>query len=216
VSQSITISAGALMLAPPALMLVGGLIVGVAMHWYLQTGIEVARLNATNDDASARWLWQRGYRKTPHAGPDVTECKPLALSDRSHADEQADHTDTDRPRWWATVAAFVVLAPAAFLAGQFKALAAWWRRRRDERYLIGSGEQATDVDPFAELLAHVEAVEPEPVSIVRVNHRYRRPGDTGLFPLVKVVGDKAAGRHRAEPEMPAINATVPAQREAAK
>jgi hypothetical protein len=82
-----------------------------------------------------------------------------------------------------------------------------WRERND----IGSG------DGIGEVLAasgyELDAPEPEPVRIVR-NNRYRDPGMTGQFPLVKVVGDKAAGRHRKrpEPEMPAINASIPTQR----
>lgn len=72
-----------------------------------------------------------------------------------------------RAPWWsplaiaAAVLAVAVLLPfwALWLAGEWavgkaQRVAAAWRRRRDERYLIGSGEQATDVDPFAELLAH--------------------------------------------------------------
>lgn len=247
-SQTLTISAPLAMSAVPALMLTGGIIVGWFLRADLSTSIEAARLVARNDEQAARWLWLRGYRSTPHAGPDITP-EPLAIEAGDtvlgevlhveHAtgplpvladmpageDEVGDEQPGEAWPWWtpfaigAAVLAVAVLLPfwAAWLASEWavdkaRRVAAAWRRRRDERYLIGSGEQATDVDPFAELLAHVEAVEPEPVSIVRVNHRYRRPGDTGLFPLVKVVGDKAAGRHRAEPEMPAINATVPAQR----
>jgi hypothetical protein len=252
-SQTLTVSAPLAMSAVPALMLTGGIIVGWFLRADLSTSIEAARLVARNDEQAARWLWKRGYRSTPHAGPDITP-EPLAieagdtvLGEVLHVEHATgplpvladvpageDEVGDEQPgeAWFAgivralnrarRIALVAVVVPPLFVwswcvhwpIGKAKSAAAAWRRRRDERYLIGSGEQATSVDPFAELLAHVEAVEPEPVSIVRVNHRYRRPSDTGLFPLVKVVGDKAAGRHRQapEPEMPAVNAAIPAQR----
>lgn len=208
-SQTLTISAPLAMAAVPGLIAIGGVVVGIALNGWLSTGIEVARLNASNDDRTARWLWLRGYRKTPHAGPDITPELPaddavtgevLAI-DGVDTETDAPHDDTDRPRWWASVVAFVVLAPIAFARRQLPALAAWWRRRRDERYLIGSGEQATDVDPFAELLAH--ATSQPPTNPTYKSHRCphdtvadRDPGyqsrhtaagyETGIFPVINV------------------------------
>lgn len=161
------------------------------------------------------WDW------TPQSNP-----LPALADEPHHDDEDApsdDDVHADGFPWWGwllmplVIAAVAVLLPfwvlwlaGEWTVGKFQAARAGWRRRRDERHMVGSGEQATDTDPFAEMLA---TPEPEPVTIVRVNHHYRDPGMTGQFPLVKVVGDKAAGRHRrAEPEMPAINATIPAQR----
>lgn len=72
-----------------------------------------------------------------------------------------------RAPWWSPLAIAVavllvgLLLPVwlawlacEWLAGKAQSAAATWRRRRDERYLIGSGEQATAGDPFAELLTH--------------------------------------------------------------
>lgn len=188
-STSITLSANTLMLAPPALLLAGGLIVAVALRGFLTTGIEVARLNAANDAKTARWLFLRGYRKTPHAGPDLTdEPEVLALSDRSHADEQADHTDTDRPHWWVTVVAFVVLAPVAFARRQLPVLVAWVRER------LKSDEQLA-----AEFMTPAE-----------VEYAGRRRSDEAS------VNDAYRSRHT-HPDFqtgvfPQINAAIPAQR----
>jgi hypothetical protein len=210
-SQVFTISASQLMLAVPGLIALGGVVVGVALHGHLTTGIEVARLNADNDARTARWLWLRGYRSTPHAGPDVTDDVPAIEAADDDAitgelvavmpyevpasdDPDAPAEDTDRPGLWLVLAAI----PAAL----WQRVRDWFRSlgaARRERHLIGSGEQATDRDPFAELLAHVEQ---QPVTIVHRDHRYRDPGMTGAFPLVKVVGDKAAGRHRADVVIP--------------
>jgi hypothetical protein len=210
-SQTLAISAPLVMSAVPALLVTGGLIVGWFLRGDLATNIEVAKLNADNDARTARWLWQRGYRSTPHAGPDVTDDVPAieAADDDAitgelvavmpyevHAsdDPDAPAEDTDRPGLWLVLAAI----PAVLwqrVRDVFRSLGA----ARRERHLIGSGEQATADDPFAELLSHVEA---EPVTIVHRSHRYRDPGMTGAFPLVKVVGDKAAGRHRADVVIP--------------
>lgn len=235
-STTLTVSAGTLMLAVPGLIALGGAVVGVALRGDLATRIEVARLNAAYDGRTARWLFLRGYRKTPNAGPDVTaEPEVLALSDRSHADEQADHTDTDRPHWWATVVAFVVLAPVAFARRQLPVLVEYLRDRfkndeerdaefrqsiedRFERFRIDDSPRGrSDADDpdisgqWAMDAAIVDAPDTaEPVQIVRVNRRYRDPGMTGQFPYVKVAG---VARHAApEPEMPAINSAVPTQR----
>lgn len=91
-SQVFTISASQLMLAVPGLIALGGVVVGVALHGHLTTGIEVARLNADNDARTARWLWQRGYRKTPHAGPDVTDDLPAIETER-HVDGEVLHVE---------------------------------------------------------------------------------------------------------------------------
>lgn len=59
--------------------------------------------------------------------------------------------DTDRPGLW-----LVLLAIPVALWDRARE---WWRSlwaARRERHMVGSGEQATDGDPFAELLAHVE------------------------------------------------------------
>lgn len=138
-SQTLTISAPLAMSAVPALLVTGGIIVGWFLRGDLRTNIEAARLVARNDEQAARWLWKRGYRSTPHAGPDITPELPAADPDVTGevlavdgVDTEADapHDDTDRPRWWATVVAVVVLAPLAFARRQLPALAAWWRSRR--------------------------------------------------------------------------------------
>lgn len=233
-SSTVTLSMPTLMLAIPGLVMFSGAVTFVALRSYLNDAVDGHRVLANVDERSARWLFLRGYRKTPHAGPDVTpepdvaQPQMLALSDRPAADD--DERDGHIGYLLALAVAYVVLAPVAFVRGQAGALGAWlrdrviaWKARRAERHQIGSGEQATSDDPFAELLAHAERDpaegirqvlaasgieldedEPEPV---RIAHRYRDPGMTGQFPLVKVVGDKPAGRHR---EMPIV---IPAQRE---
>lgn len=230
-SQTLAISAPLVMSAVPALLVTGGLIVGWFLRGDLATNIEVARLNADNDARTARWLWLRGYRLTPHAGPDVTDDMPAieaepkhvdgevlrvehptseivrptladlaeevalvqattccdghmseecngygelseacceqcpdwdwtpqpnplfrAISDEpEHDDEDAPADDTDRPGLH-----LVLLAVPVAL---WDRLAEWWQSlwaARHERHMVGSGEQATAGDPFAELLAHVE------------------------------------------------------------
>jgi hypothetical protein len=86
-----------------------------------------------------------------------------ALSDRPADDEDVVGDEQPGEAWFARIRdGFDDMARGVTDAINWpirlvqRAVAAW-RRRRDERHLIGSGEQATDVDPFAELLAHVEA-----------------------------------------------------------
>lgn len=142
----------------PTLLVVGGLLAGAVIMLFFdrQTLADVIaghRLLASADKRSARWLFLKGYRKTPHAGPDLTdEPEVLALSDRSHADEQADHADTDRRGMWR-----VLLGLASDLVDRAHDWLPGLLRQRAERDKFGSGEQATSEDPFAELLAHVEA-----------------------------------------------------------
>lgn len=149
----------------------------------------------------------------------------LALSDRPAADEdevgdeqpgEAASSIPSRLKAWATDVLDRVHDWLPNLVQQ-------WRERND----VGSGEQAVAVDRFeqfriddsprgrcqprtdAEIRAELAELtaEPEPV---RIEHRYRPAGETGQFPYVKVAG---APRHAApEPEMPAINQTIPAQR----
>lgn len=149
-----------------------------------------------------------------HALPCCVRCPAWThvLSDEPHHDdEDAPADDTDRAGVWR-----VLLGLASDLVDRvhdwLPNLLQQWRERND----VGSGEQATEPgEALRQVLAAsgYELDEPEPVRIVRTN-RYRDPGMTGAYPLVKVVGDKAAGRHRAapEPEMPAVNAAIPAQR----
>ncbi|NUT52377.1 MAG: hypothetical protein HOV94_34550 [Saccharothrix sp.] len=71
----------------------------------------------------------------------------LALSDRPAEDEDAWGEEQPGEAWFAG------------LVERWRRLVAWFRSlgaSRRERHLIGSGEQATADDPFAELLAHVE------------------------------------------------------------
>lgn len=134
--------------------------------------------------------------------------QPAALSDRPAEDDDEVGEEQPGESWFdGLVRVWHRLLDAMHRAATGPVLplwlVRWWQSlgaSRRERHMVGSGEQATDRDPFAELLAHVEQ---QPVTIVHRDHRYRDPGMTGQYPLVKVVGDKAAGRHRAE---------VPAQR----
>lgn len=157
-SQTFTISTQALMLAPPALLLTGGLIVAVALRGFLTTGIEVARLNADNDDKTARWLWRNGYRKTPHAGPDITPELPAAdphvtgellAIDGVDTETDAPHEDTDRAGMWR-----VLLGLASELVDRVHDWLPGLLRQRAERDKVGSGEQAADpARPLREVLA---------------------------------------------------------------
>lgn len=90
--------------------------------------------------------------------------------------------------------------------------AEFWARVNQPALTAEPVEAEADEDRWAEDSAITDGPDTaEPVTIVRVNRRYRDPGMTGQFPYVKVAG---AARHAApEPEMPAINATVPAQRD---
>lgn len=107
-SQTLTISAPLAMSAVPALMLTGGIIVGWFLRADLSTSIEAARLVARNDEQAARWLWKRGYRSTPHAGPDITPELPaddavtgeLLAVDGVDTESDAPHEDTDRAGMW--------------------------------------------------------------------------------------------------------------------
>ena len=92
-SQTLAISAPLVMSAVPALLVTGGLIVGWFLRGDLATNIEVARLNADNDARTARWLWQRGYRLTPHAGPDVTDDLPAIEAKPKHVDGEVLHVE---------------------------------------------------------------------------------------------------------------------------
>lgn len=70
-----------------------------------------------------------------------------ALSDRPAEDEDEVGEEQPGEAWFAGV------------VERWRRLVAWLRQfgqSRRERHLIGSGEQATAEDPFAELLAHVE------------------------------------------------------------
>lgn len=167
-SSTVTLSMPTLMLAIPGLVAFSGAVTFVALRSYLNDAVDGHRVLANVDERSARWLFLRGYRKTPHAGPDVTpepdvaQPQMLALSDRPAADD--DERDGHIGYLLALAVAYVVLAPVAFVRGQAGALGAWLRgrvgarrARRNERHQIGSGEQATSEDPFAELLAHAEA-----------------------------------------------------------
>lgn len=212
---------------PDALLPVAGAMVGWVGHmlWFRSERAHVAAGMARirqfmrgNDE------WLTGQQREFKAAEVTPE--PLALSDRSHADEQAAHTDTDRAGMWRVLVGLgsdLVDRVHDWLPG----LLTQWRERND----VGSGEQFGAEDPFAvdpdqpndydpvtggRVQVVYPAPEPEPVQIVRVNHRYRDPGMTGQFPYVKVAG---APRHAApepEPEMPAINGAIPAQREAAE
>lgn len=214
-----------------------GIVGTLAVTWVRQVDIAHAQQRITaflreEDEQDAAFLAEHRARfalpAAPSADPHVTGELVAVMphdvptsDDPGTADEDDVHSD-GFPWWGWLLMPLVILAVAVLLpfwvlwlagewtVGKAQQVRAAWRRRRDERHMVGSGEQATDVDPFAELLAAEPEPQPEPVTIVHVNHRYRKPGDTGMFPLVKVVGDKRAGRHRAEPEMPAIN--VPAQR----
>ncbi|HEY1394982.1 hypothetical protein [Roseateles sp.] len=113
--------------------------------------------------AAHRERFERAYASLGEQ-PKTAEPAPLALSDRSHADEQADHTDTDRAGMWRVLAGLArdtfdaaargVGAAVVWPVNAVRRAAASWRRRRDERYLIGSGEQAVDPSqPLREVLA---------------------------------------------------------------
>lgn len=220
-TTTVTLSMSTLLIGVPSLVAFSGAVTFVALRGYLNDAVEGHRLLATVDEQSSRWLFLKGYRKTPHAGPDLTDDPQLlALSDRPHADEQADHTDTDRRGMWR-----VLLGLASDLVDRvhdwLPGLLQQWRERND----VGSGEQATTEDPFAELLAHVEAkplvldiadeaeLDAQRAEWVEVNEPY-----TGRR-LLDVHADRDLNylsRH-VKPGFetgifPAINAKVPAQR----
>lgn len=74
-----------------------------------------------------------------------------------------------------------------------------------EGYVSLPYDEAADAEARAlevEAWRAANPVTPEPQP---QRHGYRRPGETGQYPHVQVVGDKAAGRHRAE--------VIPAQHE---
>lgn len=134
-----------------------------------------------------------------------------ALSDQpEHDDDDAPADDTDRPGLY-----LVLLAIPVAL---WDRLREWWQSlwaARRERHMVGSGEQATDGDPFAELLAHVEDgdVEERQVEIEAWVQRTGRHGSD-----VHAVDTGYRGR-RWEPGIEhtgVFPVVVPAQREAAE
>lgn len=216
---------------PDALLPVAGALVGWVGHmlWFRSERAHVAagmaRIRAFmrgNDE------WLTGQQREFKAADVTPEPAPLALSDRSHADEQADHTDTDRAGMWRVLlglASDLALRVWHFPTALGNGFARWvdetveylrdrfkTNAQRDAEYRQVLDDAIEVDEDFEAAVRQAEAaavVEPEPVRIVRVN-RYRDPGMTGQFPYVKVAG---APRHAApEPEMPAINATIPAQR----
>lgn len=147
------------------------------------------------------------------ASIDVPDDAPAlrALSDRSHADEQADHTDTDRPRWWATVVAFVVLAPVAFARRQLPVLVEWLayrlksQARRDAEF-IESGQQALE---RARDEATTPALDPDGEALVELEAWVAANPPTNRTPYV--------GRHWLQDiehtgQFPVVNASIPTQR----
>jgi hypothetical protein len=129
VNEVLHVTVGHASLYVAGVAVITGAAVLVAVRGLLTTAIEGARLNADNDERSARWLWLNGYRKTPHAGPDLTEPEPkmLALSDRPAADD--DERDGHIGYLLALAVAYVVLAPVAFVRGQAGALWSYVRER---------------------------------------------------------------------------------------
>lgn len=78
------------------------------------------------------WYWPTGPAIEPApaepepevAADDAVTGEVLAI-DGVDTETDAPHEDTDRPRWWATVVAFVVLAPLAFARRQLPVLVEW-------------------------------------------------------------------------------------------
>ena len=165
------------------------------------------------------WYWPTGPAIEAVPADDHMTGELLAV-DGVDTEADAPAEDTDRKDLWR-----VLLGLASDLVDRVHDWLPNLLRERRERDQVGDGRALAEVlaasgyeldeetdEEFEAAVNRAEA-EPEPVRIVRVN-RYRDPGMTGQFPLVKVVGDKAAGRHRLrpEPEMPAVN-PVPKQRD---
>lgn len=96
-STTITLSMETLLLGVPSLVAFSGAVTFVALRGYLTDAVEGHRLLAAADERSARWLFLRGYRRTPHAGPDVTpEPEPLAIAATAF-DPDADEVGDEQP-----------------------------------------------------------------------------------------------------------------------
>ncbi len=141
----------------------------------------------------------------------------VPIPDERDDDEVGEEQPGESDWSWLRFVGATLLFPFAWLVFRLSQLAEWFRSlgaTRRERHMVGSGEQATDGDPFAELLAHVEDgdVEERQVEIeawVQANPptppSYKPWHLNDVTAMHEVV---RPGRHRA--------AEIPAQREAAE
>lgn len=198
-------------LATGTLSAVVGAGILLVVTWDRQVGIARAEYRMNRAERQSEELLRAALQVSDAVQPRAIGAGPaddhmtgeLLAVDGVDTEADAPAEDTDRAGVWR-----VLLGLASDLVDRvhdwLPNLLRQWRERDD----IGSG------DGIGEVLAasgyELDAPEPEPVRIVRLN-RYRDPGMTGQFPYVKVAG---AARHAApEPEMPAINAIIPAQRD---
>lgn len=185
----ITLTPAELMLGVPSLVFLGGAITFVAVRGMLVDAIEGNQVLAGYDMRSARWLWLRGYRKSPQPGP-LELPQMLAIEAEAYEPEAPDD-DTERPYLWALAATAVVLAPYAFARHQVGALRAYLRERfgRDdepqldllERFSIAAGPSGRTDEQIA---AEVEALTNPRPYVGR--HWAADMRHTGAFPVLNI------------------------------